>query len=201
MKKQILLICFLSLSLSSYAQLRLPKGKASEKVEAAKENADKKTNEIKSVVKVPAPEEFFAESTEKCREFTDRFLAMTEYDYEYQDALPRKDLYHLVYARTDENGDKSHIIVTYRVRNIGGNEALEVKGTDEYHFYMIHGRFLDIFPFWKKYIDPTAAKETIAEKNETWHEVHFVGNAGSSHFRFGKQENIYGKMDWRIARR
>lgn len=40
--------------------------------------------------------------------------------------------------------------------NIGGNKDLEIEGKDYYIFSEMIGTFLDIFPFWKKHVDPVA---------------------------------------------
>lgn len=49
---------------------------------------------------------------------------------------------------------------------IGANPSMEIEGTPSYKLYSVYGKYLDIFPIWKKYIDPTADIEFVS-KNGT----------------------------------
>lgn len=68
----------------------------------------------------------------------------------YQDAPKDSNFHYELYLWFDLGG------------NIGGNKDLEIEGKDYYIFSEMTGSLLDIFPFWKKYIDPKANVEDIA---------------------------------------
>lgn len=47
--------------------------------------------------------------------------------------------------------------ITFQIFNEGENKALEIDGTPMYNIRItIRGKFLELFPFWKKYIDMNA---------------------------------------------
>lgn len=54
--------------------------------------------------------------------------------------------------------------VHFKTTMVGSNPDLEIEGVKKYMFNMYEGKFLDLFPFWQKYIDPKAVAEQIAEK-------------------------------------
>lgn len=54
--------------------------------------------------------------------------------------------------------------VVFLKRTIGANPALEQSGQIVYELQSISGKYLDIFPIWKQYIDNTANMEAIAER-------------------------------------
>ena len=47
----------------------------------------------------------------------------------------------------------------FDIIKIGANPDLEIKGTKEYRFSDVVGKFLDLFPFYQKNIEPTATTE------------------------------------------
>jgi len=57
----------------------------------------------------------------------------------------------------------------YNIKMKGENVALEVTGTPEYTFYAAKGKFLDLFPFWKRYINRNAdiAKISTSQDDKT----------------------------------
>lgn len=51
------------------------------------------------------------------------------------------------------------LCVHFKVNEVGANPDLEIKGTKEYAFDSVKGKFLDLFPFYQKNIEPTATTE------------------------------------------
>ncbi len=70
-----------------------------------------------------------------------------------------KNYYAVVY--NDKEDENNRMTVAFRVSMIGANQALEIEGTPEYEFEFVYGKFLDLFPFWKKFIDESANAEQI----------------------------------------
>lgn len=46
--------------------------------------------------------------------------------------------------------------VVFDIYMKGSNEDLEIKGTPQYTFHNVEGKFLDLFPFWQKFIKADA---------------------------------------------
>ena len=67
----------------------------------------------------------------------------------------------------DTNNEDNRLSIFFSVYSEGANEALEIPGTPVYSFYSVRGNFLDVFPFWKKYIDPNADAEKTSNSNMT----------------------------------
>lgn len=52
----------------------------------------------------------------------------------------------------------------YSKKMKGANAALELSGTPEYSFHSVYGKFKDLFPFWKKFIDTSSDPETASKE-------------------------------------
>ena len=68
--------------------------------------------------------------------------------------------YAVVYTNVSDS--KENIAIMFKRIMVGSNDALEIKGTPTYYFDYVIGNFLDIFPFWKSFIDNNANSELIA---------------------------------------
>lgn len=51
------------------------------------------------------------------------------------------------------------LTVVFKIKNIDANPDLEIAGVKEYSFDVVKGKFLDLFPFYQKNIEPTATTE------------------------------------------
>ncbi|AOW09502.1 hypothetical protein [Flavobacterium gilvum] len=51
------------------------------------------------------------------------------------------------------------LCVHFKVNKVGENKDLEIKGTKEYVFDNVKGKYLDLFAFYQKNIEPTATTE------------------------------------------
>jgi hypothetical protein len=58
----------------------------------------------------------------------------------------------------------SCLSVHFSIINEGENKSLEIKGTKKYHFTFTRGKFLDLFSFWTKYVNPNAIASEVSSK-------------------------------------
>lgn len=49
--------------------------------------------------------------------------------------------------------------IDFKYNDVGANPDLEISGVKEYAFDVVKGKFLDLFPFYQKNIEPTATTE------------------------------------------
>ncbi|MBS2100409.1 hypothetical protein [Carboxylicivirga linearis] len=77
--------------------------------------------------------------------------------------------YIISYKNVKDSLDK--INVFFNIKMIGANTALEKKGEPQYTFYGVAGRFLDLYPFWLKYINPESNAEEITLRGKASHKI------------------------------
>ncbi len=82
--------------------------------------------------------------------------------------------------------------------NIGGNKDLEIEGEEYYIFSEMIGTFLDVFPFWKSYIDPMANIDEVANNtnkiNSKIIQVKDKRISYSLRKKDDKQWHLYGRL-------
>jgi hypothetical protein len=54
------------------------------------------------------------------------------------------------------------MVFEFKINYVGRNVDLEQQGVKQYAFNIVEGKFLDLFPFFQKNIDPTATTENTA---------------------------------------
>lgn len=69
------------------------------------------------------------------------------------------------------NDKGENIFITYDVYMDGKNEALEIPGVKKFDLKSISGKFLTVFPVWKKFIDNSAEAEPLSQKKSTQKDV------------------------------
>lgn len=72
----------------------------------------------------------------------------------------------LVYVEDVESETPPKMKIIFQLKKIGGNAALEIEGTPLYVFNSFHGKYLDIFPTWIKYINPSANLEKVSKSGD-----------------------------------
>lgn len=82
------------------------------------------------------------------------FSAKRQYEYTSDKYDDNTGMHAYYYTNKEDSTMKISIYFTNLI--VGANEALEIKGTKEYRFYTAIGKYLDLFDFWKKYIDQNA---------------------------------------------
>ena len=99
----------------------------------------------------------------------DSLLRSARYEYRYNPnykwgTSPQRDIFPMMFETTLDTGEKKRVQAVFEILLVGENKALEQSGHIIYRFDYMSGPYLDIFPVWQKYFDPTADKEAIAEK-------------------------------------
>lgn len=65
--------------------------------------------------------------------------------------------------------------VVFKIVEVGFSQALEIPGEDVFYFYGMTGKFLDVFPVWKRYFDPSAKIDEILQRGWECLSVDFGG--------------------------
>lgn len=68
---------------------------------------------------------------------------------------------HYVVLYSDKENNENKLLVAFWINTVGGNPAMEIEGVSEYRFEHVAGNFIDLYPFWKKFINLDADAETI----------------------------------------
>jgi len=93
-----------------------------------------------------------------------------------------KNFYLLKY--TNLTNAESPMVVVFRIKMIGSNPNLQTPGTPEYSFYKVTGTFLDLFPFWVKFMNPGAIALNVSQKKEDKaivnNETYYIKEDGSN---------------------
>jgi hypothetical protein len=71
-----------------------------------------------------------------------------------------KYFYSLKYL-TEDNADA--LTIGIKIIMVGKNTDLEIEGTPEYYLSVVYGNFLDLFPFWSRFIDDSKDAETVSK--------------------------------------
>ncbi|ROH98298.1 hypothetical protein EGI16_21715 [Chryseobacterium sp. G0240] len=82
----------------------------------------------------------------------------------YQLAVNRKDddKDNIKFINVDDNSDI--LFIKYGIYMDGENKDLEIQGVKKWAITTIYGKFLSLFPIWKKYADPKADPEALSKK-------------------------------------
>ncbi|MCX6281496.1 MAG: hypothetical protein NTU51_06010 [Bacteroidetes bacterium] len=70
----------------------------------------------------------------------------------------------VTYSDTKDTIEHTKLNVAFVKYMKGENKDLEIPGVPEYRFTSVRGRYLDLFPFWQKFINPKANMQNISEK-------------------------------------
>lgn len=112
---------------------------------------------------------FTCDSKEACVKVADSLLRDSKRQYKLlkaYDFSQGNNYYELLYKEVgDTIKEPLKLSVTFKIEMIGANSALEIEGTPSYKLKFITGRFLDIFPIWEKFIDPTADMEATSKSH------------------------------------
>ena len=90
------------------------------------------------------------------RKLSDSIAYNAKRQFVFNRSVKRSGRFYVLYKEKTEKDEKLDINVVFHINNVGANRALEIAGIPEYRLETIEGSFLDIFPFWKKYIDLNA---------------------------------------------
>lgn len=87
-------------------------------------------------------------------------IDLTGKDYKLNERITNKKPYEVFEYKYD---NRYLLIKTYYTLE-GENKDLEIEGVKKWTISSISGKFLDVFPFWKKYVDENADPVKVSEK-------------------------------------
>ena len=106
------------------------------------------------------------QTKEECIRLADSLLKLSKRTFALKDSeqTPQMPKFILDYRATDApEGEVIKLSVFFNILQKGANPSLEQKGTTVYTLATIYGKYLDIVPIWKTYIDLDADIVKIAE--------------------------------------
>ncbi|MEI8086945.1 MAG: hypothetical protein WCG93_12095 [Paludibacter sp.] len=83
-----------------------------------------------------------------------------------KEAISKNDMNYYLLKYSNTSDAEYPMVVAFRIKMIGSNPDLEITGTPEYSFYKVSGKFLDLFPFWVKFMNPQAIAASVSQKKE-----------------------------------
>ena len=113
---------------------------------------------------VSAQVKFISSNKEDMKILADSLVSLAKMDYVYFKTNESEYGVKIEYRNTEDESNRMYF--EYNIRYVNANENLEMKGTPEYHFKRVSGKFLDIFPFWYKYIDSEYNQEDMSKKKQ-----------------------------------
>ncbi len=135
---------------------------------------------------VSAQLHFQTKNVKKVRQLADSIAlnAKTPYVFSKEGASKRNSNYYVVIYNNPKD-DYDRLGVAFHIKYIGRNIDLGTKGTPVYTFDFVQGNFLDLFPFWKRHINPNAdavkiTKGTQKDKAKTQGLLYILQSTGGT---------------------
>lgn len=110
---------------------------------------------------------FYNVSKDSAKLIADDLAAIAKSKYQFVSFTENPKRGGAIFYYKDADNDDNRLSVYFRIYN----ETLEISGTPRYYFYKVEAKFLDVFPFWKKYIQPDA-DDVKMSKNESFNKVY-----------------------------
>ena len=113
---------------------------------------------------------FISENKEDMRTLADSIATNTRIAYTFSQEFQHpkvKDYYVISYV---SNTDTMNVF--YKVYMTGANKDLEIEGTPKYYFSIVEGKFLDLYPFWNKFISSEHSAEQASKKGTLYAPMH-----------------------------
>ena len=107
---------------------------------------------------------FTSDNPKDMRTLADSIVSNAKRTYKFSSETPIKDSYviRIRYVNVADTTDRLNVFYSTAMK--GANQALEIVGTPEYKFHSAMGKFLDLFPFWKKFIEPESNAESASQQ-------------------------------------
>jgi len=80
--------------------------------------------------------------------------------------IPEDNKIYYVVTYINKSDVSDSIVVMFRINYIGGTDDRINPGTPQYSYTKTTGTFSSLFPFWVKYMKPTAIEATVKEKTK-----------------------------------
>lgn len=117
-----------------------------------------------SCTTVCAQLKFVSDNKNDLRILADSIVLNAKRNYQFStEQLKDKESFYILRYR-DVDNPTNMIPVGIKIYMEGKNVDLEIERKPIYYFSIVQGRFLDLFPFWKKYIDVNADENIISKK-------------------------------------
>lgn len=109
---------------------------------------------------------FVSDNQNDMRTLADSIVLNAKHTFKFikEGHIKESTVYYYKYVNVTDTTDV--LPVFYSMKMKGENAALEVTGTPEYTFYAAKGKFLDLFPFWKRYINLNADISKISTSQD-----------------------------------
>ncbi|MEL3904419.1 MAG: hypothetical protein P1P63_04840 [Treponemataceae bacterium] len=135
--------------------------------------------------------QFSTTDVRQVRQLADSITAYAKRVYDFKsEGVSKRDRNYYTVNYTNAADPDEPFGVAFRIKMVGSNQALEIEGTPQYTFALVYGRFLDLFPFWKRFIDPNASAGPITQQREA--------KAAIQGLDYVFRES--GGLDWEIRR-
>ncbi|MEI6755105.1 MAG: hypothetical protein WCK78_18330 [Paludibacter sp.] len=118
------------------------------------------------------------------RETSDSIALNAKESFKYSgEGIPIGNLQYYVVNYCNVNDSTNTIKVMFRIDYVGVNQTYENLGTAQYLFYKVTGQFINLFPFWWKFMKKSAIADEVlkAGKDET--------NVGGATFDFNVESD------------
>lgn len=109
---------------------------------------------------------------------------------EVKESPPHSDYFVAIYEPQNDSVTNVKLRVVCRKYLKGQNLDLEKPGEPEFRFDFAVGPFLDLFPFWKRFINPAAVLEDISIKRRDLIQIQ-LSDGKTVTFRFYKKDNVW----------
>lgn len=127
---------------------------------------------------------FISDSKEDMKNLSDSLVLYSKRDYTYKkEHIYNQYTYSLTYENSQDKEDTIEIF--FNVRYINQNIELEIEGIPEYNFSHVKAKFLDLLPFWIRYIKQDEDQEQILSKKAS-----FIFKS-DKRFLFSKQGDLW----------
>ena len=113
------------------------------------------------------PLKFIVDNTNDVRSLSDSIALRARGTYVFsKQGVEETNGYEVLYKNKADSTDIMH--VRFILRMSGANKDLEISGTPQYIFSNVSGKYLDLFPFWKTFINPSDNIEELSKKGLTY---------------------------------
>ena len=109
---------------------------------------------------------FISTNKDDMRALSDSLMSNAKRHYVFKSEENSEYAFKYEYVNTVDDSDRLYVL--FRIIKKGENKDLEIKGVPEYRFESVSGRFLDLFPFWSKFINPGENMDALQAKGVTY---------------------------------
>jgi gamma-glutamylcysteine synthetase len=112
---------------------------------------------------------YITDNLNDVRQLSDSIALNAKRTFKYsKQGIPNegKYVYLVKYINTVDTTEVMYI--KFHIKMVGANEDLEIAGTRQYVFEYVSGRYLDLFPFWKKFVNTSEDIEELTKKGVTY---------------------------------